>query len=89
MVQLGRLTVFQNLVKMLQVVHDDITMFLENGQRNEQMEAAGEIICPECLPETKDISPFKLALVPDQQHAEEEKEVGAISGLQMQIELGK
>lgn len=80
-------TVLKNLVEMLQMVHDDIAMFFKNGQGEEEMEAAGEIICPEGLPETEDVCPFEFALVPYDQHAEEEEKVGAVGGLKMKVEL--
>lgn len=81
-------TVFENLVEMLQMIHNDIPMFLKNGQGEEEMEAAGEVVCPQGFPETEDVCPFELALVPDEKHAEEEEKVGAVGGLQVQVELG-
>ena len=45
------------------------------------MKATGKIVRPKDFPEMQHIHPGKLALVPYQQHAEEEKEVGAVGGL--------
>lgn len=81
-------TVLKNFVEVLQMIHDDIAMLFENGQGEEEMEAAGEIICPERFPETENVRPFEFALVPDNQHAEEKEEVGAVGGLEVQVELG-
>ena len=39
-------TIFQHLVKMLQMLHDDIPMFLEYRQRNKEMEVTAHIIGP-------------------------------------------
>lgn len=75
------LTVFKDLVKMLQVVHDHVAVFLQDGKRDEQMETAREIIGPQCLPKAEDVAPVELPLVPHKKHAEEEKEVCAVSGL--------
>lgn len=83
----GGRTVLKNLIEMLQMVHDDIAMFFENGQGEEEMEAAGEIVCPKGFPETEDVRPFKFALVPNDQHTEEEEKVGAVGGLEVQVEL--
>jgi hypothetical protein len=63
---------------MLQMVHDDITVFFENGESNEKMEVAGQIVCPKRFPQAEDVPPTELALVPNEQHAEIEKEVSAI-----------
>lgn len=81
-------TVLKNLVEMLQMIHDDITMFFKNGQCEKEMEAAGEIICPKGFPETEDVCPFEFALVPYDQHAEEEEKVCAVGRLEVQVELG-
>ena len=45
------ITVFQNLVEMLQVLHDDVSVLFQDGQRYEQVEAAAEIVGPQCLPQ--------------------------------------
>ena len=52
------------------------------------METTTQIIRPQRLPQTQRIRPFELALVPDQQHAEEEEEIGRVGRLQVQIEFG-
>lgn len=51
------------------------------------MEAAGQIVCPLGLPETKNIWPLELPLIPHQQHAEKEEKVGAVGRLEVQIQL--
>ena len=71
-------TIFQNLIKMLQVLHNDVPVLFEYRQCNEQMKVTTQVICPERFPKAKDVRPFKLAFVPDKKHAEEEKEVGGV-----------
>lgn len=51
------------------------------------MELRGEIVRPQALPQTENIRPFKLTLVPDEKHAEEEKEIGRVGGLEVQVEF--
>ena len=63
---------------MLQVVHDDIPVFFQDRQRNEQVEIAREMVCPQRLPESEDITPVKLTLIPYQKHAEEKEKVRAV-----------
>jgi len=63
---------------MLEMRHDHVAMLLQYGQGDEDVKVAAEIVGPETLPQSKNISPFKLALVPDKQHAEEEKEIGGV-----------
>ena len=82
-----RHTILQNLIKMLEVIHDNISMFFENGQSDKEVKAAAEPICPKRLPQPQDIDPFKFSFVPHKQHPEEEEEVRAISSLKMEIEL--
>lgn len=72
---------------MLQMLHDDIPVFLQYCKRNEQMKVAAQIIRPQRLPQSKGISPFEFPLVPDEQHTEEEEEVGGVGGLKVQVEL--
>ena len=81
------LTVFQDLIKVLQVLQDDISVFLKDGKGNEEMEVATVIIRPQPLPQTEHVGPYELALVPDKQHAEEKEEIGGVGGLQVHIEL--
>lgn len=47
------------------MIHDDIAMFFEDSQGEEEMKAAGEIVCPEGFPETENVCPFEFAFVPD------------------------
>jgi len=72
------LTILEHLVKVLQMCHYDITVFLQNGQRNEDVEVAALVVGPECLPQPQHIRPFELAFVPNKQHAEEKEEVGRL-----------
>ena len=52
------------------------------------MELAAEEIRPEGLPKMQDVGPGELALVPDEQHAEEEEEIGGVSRLEVEVENG-
>lgn len=61
--------------------HNDVAMFLQNRQGDEDVKVAAQVIRPETLPESKYVGPFKLPLIPDEKHAEEEKEVGGIGRL--------
>src|SRR5690349_14556447 len=72
---------------MLEVVHDDIPVLLENGHRDEDMIVGAHVIGPEALPEPEHVEPLKLALVPDEEHAEEEEKVGTLGLLEMKVEL--
>jgi hypothetical protein len=72
---------------MLEVCHDDISMPFQYGQSNEDVEVAAIKVGPKSLPEPQDVIPLKLPFVPNQQHAEEEKEIGRIGILEMKIEL--
>lgn len=72
---------------MLEVLHNDISVLLENGQSNEEVETTGQVIRPQDLPEVQHVQPRELALVPDEQHAEEEEEVGGISALEVQVKF--
>lgn len=78
-------TIFQDLVKVLQVLHDDIPMLLKYGQCDKKMKVAAQEICPQALPQSKYICPQEFALVPDKQHAEEEEEVGRVGTLEMKV----
>lgn len=69
------------------MIHDDVAVLFQNPQGNEQMETARKIVCPERFPETQYVGPFKFPLVPDKEHSEEEEKVGAVRGLQMEVEL--
>jgi hypothetical protein len=69
------------------VIHDDISMLFENSQSDKEVKAAAKPIRPERLPESQDVDPHKLSLVPHKQHTKEEEEVCAISSLEMEIEL--
>ena len=69
-------TVLQHLIKVLQMRHDDISMLFQDGQSNEDVEIAAEVVCPERFPHSQHVVPFKLSLIPYKQHAEEEEEVG-------------
>lgn len=76
-------TVFKDFVKVFQVLHDDVAVFFEDGEGDEEVEAAGEVVGPEGFPEAQDVGPFELALVPDEEHAEEEEKVGRVGGLEV------
>lgn len=52
------------------------------------MEITAEIVGPQAFPQPEHVGPFKLALVPDKKHAEEEKEVGRVGGLEVEVEGG-
>ena len=52
------------------------------------MKLTAHEIRPEPLPQAQDIRPLEFTLVPDEQHAEEEEEVGRVGGLEVQVELG-
>jgi hypothetical protein len=39
-------TIFQDFIKVLEVVHNDISVLLEDGQRHEKMEAAAQPVRP-------------------------------------------
>lgn len=84
---LWRRTVFQNLVEMLQMVHDDVSVLLQDRQCDEQVETAGVVICPQRFPQSKNVPPFKFALVPYQKHTEKEEEIRAVGGLEVKVEL--
>ena len=70
------LTILENFVKRLEVCHDDIPMLFENRQCNEEMEVGAQIVGPEGLPQSQNVHPLELAFVPDQNHPEEEEEIG-------------
>ena len=71
---------------MLQMLHNHVTMLLQYRQRDEQMEVAAQIIGPEGFPQSQDVAPWELALVPHYKHAEKEEEIGAVGGLQVQVQ---
>ncbi len=39
-------TIFEHFIKMFQVVHNDITVFLENRQRDEKVETTTQPVRP-------------------------------------------
>lgn len=78
--------IFQHLVKMLQVVHDDIAVLLQDRDRDEEVELRTQVIRPQPLPQSQHVAPFELALVPDEQHAEEEEEIGRVGRLEVEVE---
>jgi hypothetical protein len=80
-------TIFEHFVEMLEMRHDDVSMFLQNCQCNEDVEIATIVISPKRLPESQDIGPFEFSLVPDKEHTEEKEEVCGIGGLEMEIEF--
>jgi len=51
------------------------------------VEVGGCIVSPEGFPEAQDVQPGKFALVPDEQHAEEEEEVCRVDALKVQVEF--
>lgn len=69
------------------MLHDDIAVFFQDGQRDEEVEAAAEPVGPQRLPQTQHVDPFELALVPDEEHAKEEEEVGRVGGLEVEVEF--
>lgn len=80
-----KLTVFENLIKMLKVFHDNVSMLFQNRKRNENMEVAAQVVRPQALPESENVHPFKLTFVPDQQHAEKEEEIGRLGLFQVEV----
>ena len=79
--------VLEHLVEVPEVRQDGVAVRLEDGAGDEQVEVAREVVGPETLPQAQHVGPGELALVPDEQHAEEEEEVGRVGGLQVQVEL--
>lgn len=73
---------------MPEMVHNDVSVFLEDGQCDKEVEAAGQIVRPQSFPKAKNIRPCKLALVPYKKHPEEEEKVRAIGRLEMEVKLG-
>ena len=67
------------------MTHDDVSVFFENSESNEEMEIATQPIRPKSLPQAKHIRPFEFTFEPDQEHSEEEKEIGGICRLKMKI----
>lgn len=63
-------------------------MLLQNRQRDEEMEVAAQMIRPEGFPQPQNVRPLELALVPDEEHAEEEEEVGGVCFLEVEVEGG-
>lgn len=51
------------------------------------MELAAQVIGPQHLPQAEDIIPWEFPLIPDEEHAEEEEEVGGVCRLQMCVQL--
>ena len=67
------------------MLHDYVSVLLQNGQSDEEMELAALEIGPECLPQTKNIRPFKFAFVPHEKHSEEEEEIRRVGGLKVKV----
>lgn len=42
----NRLTVFEDFVKVFEMVHNHVAVLLKNGERNKQVETARIVICP-------------------------------------------
>lgn len=63
-------------------------MLFKDGECNEDVKVTAVVIGPQRLPQPQNICPLELALVPDKEHAEKEKEIGRVSGLEMEIEFG-
>lgn len=61
-------------------------MFFKNRKRNEEMKVTAQPVGPETFPQSEDIGPFELALVPDKKHAKEEEKIGGVGGLKVQVE---
>lgn len=72
---------------MLQMRHDDVAVLLEDRKRDEDVEVGAVVVGPQRLPQTQNVSPLELALVPDKQHAEEEEEVGRVGRLEVEVQL--
>lgn len=51
------------------------------------MEICRSIVSPEGFPESQDVQPGEFALVPDEQHAEEEEEVCRVDALKVEVEF--
>ena len=68
--------------------HNDISMLLQYGERNEDVEVTAQVIGPEGFPESKHIHPFEFSLEPNEKHAEEEEKVRGICRLEVKVELG-
>ena len=75
------LTVFQDFVKMFQVVHYHIAVLFQNRQGDEEVEITTELVRPEAFPQAKYVIPYEFALIPDQKHTEKEEKVSAIRAL--------
>lgn len=70
---------------MLEMLHDDVSVFFQNGKRDEEVEVAAEEIGPEGFPQAQGVDPFEFALVPDEEHAEKEEKVGGVGGLEVEV----
>lgn len=51
------------------------------------MKVATQEVGPEGFPESEHIYPFEFALVPDEQHTEEEEKVGRVGTLEVEVEV--
>ena len=51
------------------------------------MEVGRCVVSPEGFPETQDVQPWEFALVPDEQHAEEEEEICGVDALEVEVEF--
>jgi len=55
----------QNFVKSSQMVHHNISVFIENGHCDKEVELGGEMVGKQDFPEAHDIDPFKFTLEPN------------------------
>ena len=67
--------------------HDDISMLLQNREREEDVEVCAVVVGPQGFPKAQAVGPFHLALVPDEQLAEEEEEICGFGFLEMFVEF--
>lgn len=80
--------ILEHLVKAFEMLENDVTVFLQNGHGDEEVEVGGEEVGPEGLVQAEDVGEAELALEPDEQHAEEEEEVRAVQLLEVLVEFG-
>ena len=78
--------VFQYFVEALEMVHDDITVLLQNRQSDENVKVRAEEVGPQTLPHAQDVFEGELALEPDEGHAEEEEEIRAVEFFEVLVE---
>lgn len=79
--------ILEYLVKPAQMLHNHISVFFENGNGDEEVEVCREVVGPEAFPQTQHVQPGELALVPDEQHAEEEEKVCRVDGLEVEVKF--